>query len=736
MPSRLAAAEAVTRHRALVAAAWLAAAAALVPAALRVEERLEVSARPVGSESAEVDRILAERFGSPFARSAVLVASGVPGPTRPEGLAVLREVVASLAAAPGVTRTFSYLDQPDDFFAGTGGRGTFVVVGLDLAGGRPDELLPALRALTARLAAELGPRHPDARLRWTGETAINVDLWRTSTDEARAAERRALPLTLALLLLAFGSVAAALLPVLTGVLAVTFALGAAALVGERVSLAVLIVNVVSMLGLALGIDYALLTVSRFREARAGGADPAAAGAAAARYAGGTIVLSGAAVAIGFAALLLVPLNELRSAGLGGLLVVAVAVLLAATLLPGVLAWLGPRLEAGRFRRADEVRSAERWRSWARRVAAHPWRVLVLAGLPVLALAAQAARLQPRIPSGEWLPPGMESARAIRDLEAMGRGGVVDALRVVLELPEEGSALGREGWDAQRRLEDALRADPRVARVQSLRTLVGEGGEELARAALLPAWAKRSFLGEWGDAALLEVVPREGLSGVAVAGLVRELRGRDAPALTGVPGTRLRIGGLPAFHVDYEDAVAGRTPRVVGLVVGVTLLALFVAFRSILVPLKAVALNLLSVAGAFGALVLVFQDGWGVRWLGLAGPVDGVFPIVPVLVFCTVFGLSMDYEVFLVARVAEARRAGLGETEALAEGLARTGGVITSAAAIMIAVFAAFTLGDFVLVKMLGFALAVAVLLDATVIRVAIGPALLRLAGRRNWWPGG
>ena len=167
----------------------------------------------------------------------------------------------------------------------------------------------------------------------------------------------------------------------------------------------------------------------------------------------------------------------------------------------------------------------------------------------------------------------------------------------------------------------------------------------------------------------------------------------------------------------------------------TLVVLFLSFRSLLVPLKAVLLNLLSVSGAFGALVLVFQDGHGARLLGLARPLDGVFPIVPALVFCVVFGLSMDYEVFLVARVAEARRAGLSEDEALGEGLARTGPVITSAAAIMIAVFAAFTLGEFVLLKMLGFALAVAVLLDATVIRMAIGPALLRLAGRWNWWPG-
>ena len=166
-----------------------------------------------------------------------------------------------------------------------------------------------------------------------------------------------------------------------------------------------------------------------------------------------------------------------------------------------------------------------------------------------------------------------------------------------------------------------------------------------------------------------------------------------------------------------------------------MLSLLVGFRSVLIAAKAVALNLLSVATAFGAVVLVFQDGFGVRLLGLSGPLGGNFPAIPIIVFCVVFGLSMDYEVFLVSRVAEAKRSGMNDRDSIAEGLARTGGLITSAAAIMIVVFAAFTLGDFVLIKILGFALSVAVLVDATIVRMAIGPALLTLAGRWNWWPG-
>lgn len=729
------AAAGVIRHRWSVVLAWLLAAGVLLPSALHVEDGLEVSTRPLGSESAEVDQALAERFQSPFARSAVLVVSGVPGPSHPEGLATLREIVDAVKAQPGVTGTFSYVDQPAPYFEGQGRSGTFLLVGLDRTRGRIDQRLPELRAAMGPVADRLRARHPGATLRFTGESAINVDLWRTSTLEARTAERRALPLTLALLLLAFGSVAAALLPVLTGVAAVALTLGAVGLLSAHWPLSILIVHVVSMLGLALGIDYALLTVSRFREARAAG--DSAPAAAAARYAGGTVALSGAAVAIGFAALLLVPLNELRSAGFGGLLVVSVAVLLAATLLPALLSWLGPRIESGRIR-PPRSEGTERWRAWARWVVRHPWLVLIVAGSPVLLLAVQAARLNSRVPRVAWLPPQMESARAVRDLEVMGRGGVVDSLRVVLELPGDTSALSLEGWESTRRLSERFRRDPRVAQVQSLLAIAGEEGDsgaQLSRAALLPAIAKRAFLTEEGDGVLLEVVPREGIGGLALDGLVRDLRALDVPGATGLPGARLRVGGLPAFNLDYEHAVARRSRLVVGLVVGTTLLVLFAAFRSVLVPLKAVALNLLAVSASFGAVVLVFQDGWGVRLLGLDGPVDGVFPIVLPLVFCTVFGLSMDYEVFLVSRVAEARQAGLDEGEALAEGLARTGGLITSAAAIMIAVFAAFVLGGFVLIKMLGFALAVAVFLDATIIRIAIGPALLRLAGRLNWWPG-
>jgi putative drug exporter of the RND superfamily len=217
--------------------------------------------------------------------------------------------------------------------------------------------------------------------------------------------------------------------------------------------------------------------------------------------------------------------------------------------------------------------------------------------------------------------------------------------------------------------------------------------------------------------------------------VREIRSGNLESITGLAGTHVEVGGLPGFNADYEDAIKSALVPVFVSVICATLLVLSFAFRSVLIPLKAVALNLLSVAAAYGAVAIVFQHGLGSRLVGLPTPMHGGFPILPIVVFCIVFGLSMDYEVFIVSRIADGRRAGLGDGAALVEGLASTGRVITFAASIMVMIFGAFVFGDFVLIKILGFALGVAVFLDATVIRMAVGPALIRLAGRWNWWPG-
>ncbi|HEY1952340.1 MAG TPA: MMPL family transporter [Gemmatimonadaceae bacterium] len=724
----------VVARRWWILAAWLIVGLLVMPSARRVEQRLEVAASVPGSESARVQAILTSRFPAAFPAYAVLVVTGAPSPATPKGRLLLTIIRQRLGSVDVVSRTLSYLDAPDSGFVGRNGE-TYMVVGLEPRGRRADQIVPLLRAATSSLQSQLRGELPRLEMRWTGELALNYDLRKASSADARDAERRVLPLTAVLLVVAFGAIAAALLPVVVGVIAISLALGAAVLIAGFWPLSLLLQNVVAMLGLGLGIDYALLMVGRFREALSDGLTKIDAARVAAAKAGHTIALSGAAVAIAFSALLIVPVNEIRSIAVGGLLVITIAVLLATSLLPALLAVVGPRINAARVRAPSRPSGSDGWRKWGRFVCAHPLTVLLIAGAPLSLIALQTTRLTSDLPRGDWLPRQMESSLALHTLSTMRTSGIVNALRVVVELPKNSTWDTPAGWSALRRASARIARDPRVARVRSLPVVTGMISPNFEVLAGLPAEARASMATSDGRLALIEVIPSESVGVRGANDLVRDLRALPRGGLTGLSGSAISVGGLPALNVDYETSTLGHFRTIVIVVVGATLLSLLVGFRSALVAIKAVALNLFSVAVAFGAVVLVFQDGHGIRALGLDTALGGTFPAIPLIVFAVVFGLSMDYEVFLVARIAEARAAGSSDDDAIVEGLARTGGLISSAAAIMVAVFAAFTLGDFVLIKILGFALSVAVLVDATVMRLAIGPALLKLGGRWNWWPG-
>ena len=395
-----------------------------------------------------------------------------------------------------------------------------------------------------------------------------------------------------------------------------------------------------------------------------------------------------------------------------------------------------RLPGRRFKTPESLcATSKRWERWGSIVTRWPWTALLVAGVPLLILAFQARKISPGIPGLDSLPAAAASVRALHTLQGMGRAGIVQSLRVILELPPQSPPLSPAGWLAVTRLTRRFQSDPRAQEVLSLPTLTGMS--DTANAINdVPEPIRKSFLSSDGQATLIELLPTAALSPNEQKRWVREVRSSDVAAITGVPGAVLRVGGVAAQVADYDAVVREWLPRVVlGVVLG-SLLALLIGLRSLLAAVKAILLNLLSVGASFGALVLVFQEGHGSRLFGLDGPTGSVYPIVPILSFAIVFGLSMDYEVFLVARVLEERRRGLSETSAVIEGLARTAGLITSAGAIMIAVFTAFTVGSFMVVQMLGFTLAVAVLIDATLVRMVVGPALLQLAGDWNWWPFG
>lgn len=725
-------------RRSWVIALVLLAVLALLPFSFHSERHLETATRVEGSQAELVNGELRNGFRSPFVDRVALVVQGLPPANSEEGERGLARIVAAVREEPGVSGAVSYTELRDPLFLGKDG-GTFVLVGLSPDSGPSESIVPRLHALEHSLESQMRAQYPSLRLTLTGETPLNFDIRKASADDIRKGESLVIPVTLALLLVAFGSLVAALIPLAVGQLAIATTLAIAGFLAHRFHLSILVQNLATMLGLGLGIDYALLMVSRFREAIAAGHDGPTAANLAARQAGRTLLISASTVAIGFLALLIVPISEIRSIGLAGCLVAGTSVLLTNTLVPAAMSWLGPRIDLGRMPFVPKLdprrnaRSGMRWRQWAGVVVAHPWLAICLATAPLLLLAWQGTKLDTSVPRGDWLPAAAESVQALHSLERMDRAGVVQSLRLLVSLPEESVAGTDAGWETIDRLSRRLGSDPRCQRVISITTLADGNRSMLTN---LPRETRRTFLSADGRTALLEVVPNGSVSLRGQVDWVRELRGTGAAALTGVPGSTLLIGGIPALNADYQTIVRQNFPRVTALVVGGTLLALLLGFRSLMAPLKAIALNLLSVMASFGALVLVFQEGHGCRLLGVHEATGSIFPLVPIVAFAIVFGLSMDYEVFLVSRVLEARIDGLNEKEAIAEGLARTAGLITSAAAIMIAVFAAFTLGGFLVVKMIGFTLAVAVFLDATLVRMVIGPALLCVAGDWNWWPGG
>ena len=725
----------IVRHRRWIAVGCVVIGLLLLPLAPQTSAKLEVGGATVHqSEAATVDALLETRFEAPFASNLVLVATGIPSLEEVAGIDVLIEIVEAVEVIPSVTGVLSYIDPVDPVFLSA--HGTFLVVGISVDERQMDKVVLELRRVTQVLQAQLRPVHPKIELAWTGAGALDYDLRLTSATDAAEAEQRVLPVTLILLFVVFGSVVSALCPVVIGGLGVALSLGAAVLISQFWPMTILLQNIVTMIGLGIGIDYCLLLLSRFREEMSVDPEPERAAIRALRTAGHTIALSGGAVAIGFAALLIVPATELRSIATGGLLVVGFSVFLATMLLPGLLTGLGSRVEAGRLWRPRVVSApSQRWQTWGRWVTAHPVLVLLIFGLPLAVLAMQSRHISTDIPTGTWLPEHMESTQGAIALQRMGKSGIVQTIRVVVEFPEGQAADSEQGWQKVIRLTEYFERDDRVARVHSLPRLIGVDSGKQARKAIIPAELRAAYISHENQLASIEIIPSETASAGALMRYVREVRDMNANSRSGLEDTRVLVGGLPALNADYRDAIGGSVVSIILLIVIGSFVALLVGFRSLLGAFKAIALNLFSVASAMGVTVLVFQQGYGLEWLGVAHPLDGLFPAVPIIVFCVVFGLSMDYEVFLLSRVAEDIHKGMSNREAIVHGLARTADVITSAAMVMIVVFTGFAMGDFLVIKILGFSLAVAILFDATLVRLAIGPALLQLGGRWNWWPG-
>jgi RND superfamily putative drug exporter len=647
----------------------------------------------------------------------------------PRFIQALSAVVERLKTNPDVQSVTSPLEGPPQLsmrFFSSDGHHALVVVRLK------GDLRAAARAFPKlREQLKQGP----LQISVTGKPAFLSDLDALLERDLVRAELVSLPLALLVLLLVFRTWVAAALPVGVGAMAVMTGVAGVLSLSRVTQMAQYTINVVTLIGLGVAIDYSLFIVSRFRDELRGGTTVEEALVRAVDTSGRAVAFSGLAVAVGLSGLLFYRGSYLSAMGIAGAIVVACAVVYALTLLPALLAVLGQNIERGRV---PLPRFADRpglWHSISTWVMRHPWWVLAPTLALLLLIGSPFFRLRMAATDITALPPTSEARRGAEELARYFPREAANRIVVAVEFPS-GDPFTPERVGALYDFSRQLAALPGVVAVESVvdldPSLTREAYLQLAampRNFLPPDFgiAERTFLS--GSVTVLYVLANVPTTSPKAEDLVRRIRANRT-----VADGRVWVGGQTANNIDAMEYIRARTPLALGFVMGTSGLVLFMLLGSVLLPLKALAMNLLSIAGSFGALVWIFQEGNLKDLLRFEpGPIE---PSLPILLFCAVFGLSMDYEVLLLSRIQEEFRLSGDNTHSVAEGLERTGGQITSAAAIMVAVFAAFTLATVVVVKAMGLGMAIAVAIDATLVRVLIVPATMRLFGDFNWWAPG
>lgn len=579
-----------------------------------------------------------------------------------------------------------------------------------------DENDPAREELSIRLTEEFtDARRGPLNVHIAGRDAVFEHIAAIAEDDLTRAELIAVPLTLMLLLIVFRSVIAALIPAVVGVATLFGALLVLFVITVFTDVSIFAINLVTTLGLGLAIDYSLLVVNRFREERTAGLPVDAAVVRTVRTAGRTVAFSGLTVAVSLSALLVFPIYFLRSFAYAGIGVVVFALLMSLVAVPAALSLLGDRLDALPIgKRRARRHGISVWREQADKVVDRPWRYLIGGTIVLVGLAAPFALVQWNEADHRTLPAGDRIRRTTELVGSEFASSEANAFPVV--------AVGGADPGAVTAHAIALSQLDGVTRVDTATGSFREG------ASVTPAddATRARFLSEADDAAWFSVVPS--VEPITPAGerLVETVRSLDAPF------DRTLVGGGAAAFVDTKAAILDNLPLAAGLLVGATFVLLFLLFGSLLVPLKAIVLNVLSLGATFGLVVVVFQEGAGAGFLEVTAT-GGTDLSTVVLIFGIAFGLSMDYEVFLLSRIKEEYDRDGHNADAIVEGVDRTGPIITAAALLLTVTFLATATSSLAFVKMFGLGLAVAVITDAFLVRITVVPALMTLAGRWNWW---
>lgn len=762
--------EFVARFRWLVLAVWIVFVGISVLGARQVKGELVSGGINVpGSESNRGEAILADEFDRRPTRTAAAIFTSakfkVPDQQYRDGV---DQAVKRIQEVEGVDRVVTFYTSGLRRLVAEDEHTTYAVINLKGDEEEAKALIPKIRE---ELHRDLSKDLDEAYI--IGFPAVSYDISQGSAEDLHHAELSSLPLTLFLLLLVFGTVVASGLPVMLGAAAVVTALGILYLVAQRMETSIFAMNTASMIGLGLGIDFSLLMVSRYREELAKGRTPHMATVKTVETAGTSIVFSGLTVMAGLSVMLLYDLVLVRSIALGMLLVAGLAVLGAVTLLPALMCLFGRQVNAFNLipgRKPGQKRQAGTgvWHSWSLMVMKYPWPFLFLS-VGLLAAMSWPARDMNAIGAGG--PQGVgEEAESRKGFELLSKSfpiGEVAPISIIIKLNKQDAAFEPSNREGVFKLTQELADDKtRVARVESIANLRPDLTLEQFKAVTPEQLVgtdprQRALIAQYVNLDrtkdMYHVVVISNFAEVApeTTDLVKDIRTKIVPGIREFRGAEVMVTGQSALTLDYRDELFGQFPKLVGLVLLVTYFVLLLFFHSLILPLKAILMNLIGITASYGFLVMVFE--WGIldKILGFEhlGRLT-MFP--PVILFSILFGLSTDYEVFLLSRVKEiyehqkhkldeqfgpnavhdaAYNHKLDEINehSVAEGLERTAGIITAAGLIMIVVFGAFSLGHVLVVKELGIGLSMAVLLDSTIIRVIMVPVSMKLMGHLNWW---
>jgi RND superfamily putative drug exporter len=653
--------------------------------------------------SGRADKTLSEAFPQETSES-VLVQSATLKTSDPEFKAGVDDVVQRLRGARDVEAVVSPYDERTQISAD----GRSALVDFEIAGDpdtAADRVDPSLAATAAAVKA-----NPELRIEQFGDASADKAISKQFEDDFAKAELTSLPITLLILVIAFGALVAAGVPLLLALSGVAATIGLLGPVSQIAPVDESINSVILLIGLAVGVDYSLFYLRREREERAAGRSEQAALEAAAATSGRAVLISGFTVMIAMAGMYIAGNSTFTSFATGTILVVAVSVIGSLTVLPAVLSKLGDRVERGRIPLIGRIKArtakAGLWPRTVDRVLKRPLLSALVSGGLLLALALPTLGMQTAVPGVDGLPQDLPVVQTYNRIQEAFPGESIPA-DVVVEAKD-------------------VTAGPVAAAIDDL-------GE---RAARQPDLFERGITTEISpDETVASVsIPLAGDGTDAESNAALDgLRGELIPATLGtVSGATTDVTGMTAETADFNDSMSSHMPWVFAFVLSAAFLLLMVTFRSLVIPLKAILLNLLSVGAAYGVLVLVFQEGWGESLLGFEST-GAITAWLPLFLFVVLFGLSMDYHVFILTRIREAVDRGMRTEDAVAQGIKSTAGVVTSAAIVMVAVFSIFATLSSLEFKQMGVGLAVAILIDATIIRGVLLPATMKLLGEWNWW---